>query len=70
MNITDGDGLWRITPHQIENRKTGEIKRLTITPSADRIAYMNYELFLRKCAEAFRTGVWPKTNWASGRVTD
>ena len=70
MNIADANGLWRITPYQIENRKTGEIKRLTTTPSAGRISGMNYASFLQKCATAFRTGIWPKTYWSSGRITD
>lgn len=70
MNITDEDGNWRLTPGQIENRKTGEVRRISEMPSASRLAMMRYDTFLRKCRVAFETGAWPKTHWASGRVTD
>lgn len=61
MDITDADGLWRITDRQIENRKTGEIKRLNRTPSANTIAHMPHKKFLSECAIAFATGKWPKS---------
>jgi hypothetical protein len=70
MDITDKDGLWRITDGQIENRKTGEVRKLKNTPNAHDIAFMSYDLFMSKCSTAFTTGEWPKTHWASGNITD
>jgi hypothetical protein len=72
MNVTDKDGLWRVTQGFIENRKTGEIRTLEHTPSANALAYMNYDKFLAKCQIAFNIGTWPVTHhhhW-SCRVTD
>lgn len=69
MNITDADGLWRLTPGKIENRKTGEVHNMD-KRDASHITSMPYGEFLRKCAVAFHTGVWPKTYWSSGRITD
>lgn len=59
MDITDADGLWRVTYHHIENRKTNELRRVKDIPSTDALAYMPYETFLRKCEVAFNTGKWP-----------
>ncbi len=75
MDITDADGLWRINIRQITNLKTGEVRPLKETPSAGAITFMPYDKFLRKCATAFATGVWPKTYWKSQccgciRITD
>ena len=60
MNITDADGLWRITSGEIENRTTGEVRRVVNLPSGNAIAYMPYSTFLRKCQIAFDTGEWPE----------
>ncbi len=69
MDITDKDGLWRLTHGHIENRKTKEIKAIKDMPTADSIACMPYKSYLRKCSIAFATGEWPKTYWKSGRIT-
>lgn len=70
MDITDADGKWRIRTGSIENRETGEVRQLKETPKAGTLAYMSYDKFMRKCQVAFNTGVWPKSYWSSGRVTD
>ena len=70
MNITDVDGKWKLADGGITNRKTNEYRRLAQMPSANVIAFMNYNTFMRKCQVAFDTGSWPKTSWKSGRVTD
>lgn len=70
MDIRDTDGKWRLANGGIENCKTGEFRLLQVMPKAGTIAHMNYDLFMRKCQQAFSTGVWPKTHWASGNITD
>lgn len=69
MNITDQDGLWKITDGCITNRTTNELRRVKNIPSGHEIAYMDYKKFLRKCEIAFNTGEWPQTHWKSGRIT-
>ncbi len=69
MDITDAGGLWRLTPGLIENRLTGEVRKMDKRDTSC-ITGMSYDKFLRKCQAAFDTGVWPKTHWSSGRVTD
>jgi len=70
MNITDADGKWKLEHGWITNRKTGEIRRVQHTPSANTIACMPYKRYMQKCQIAFDTGAWPKTNWKSGLITD
>lgn len=70
MDVTSGDGRWRLTWGQIENRETGEVRQLRNAPSAHAVSCMDYDRFLLKCEVAFRTGVWPRTFWSSGRVSD
>lgn len=70
MNITDSDGKWRLADGGITKLETGEFVALKRMPSGNTIAHMNYNLFMQKCATAFATGEWPKTHWASGRITD
>lgn len=70
MNITEVTGTWRITPGQIENRKTGEVRRVEGLPSANEFASMPWKSFERKMPVAFATGVWPLTHWSSGRTSN
>lgn len=69
MNITDKDGLYRLERGQITNLRTNTTVSVGNMPSANTIAYMNYNTYIRKCGEAFNSGEWPMTNWASGRVS-
>lgn len=69
MNITDQDGLWRLTDNCITELATGN-SRSVVLPSAFVLGSMDYSVYLRKCRVAFNTGVWPKTHWKSGRITD
>jgi hypothetical protein len=69
MNITDKDGLWRLSDGGITSLKTGEFKLIKDLPHADALAYMDYAKYMRKCRVAFETGQWPMTHWASGRET-
>lgn len=69
MNVTEASGKWRLTDHHIENRETGEIKKIKNPPSASAVAHMDLAKFQRKCNSAFITGEWPMTHWKSGRVT-
>jgi hypothetical protein len=68
MGITDKDGLWDVRPSEgtIRNCKTGEVKRVENLPSANAIAYANYNVYMRKCAAAFATGSWPMTEKTCG----
>jgi hypothetical protein len=58
MDITETSGTWRVTPGQIENRKTGEIRRIANLPSHHTLAVMNERTFVKKCAAAFASGEW------------
>ena len=69
MNITDADGLWRLTDGRIENRKNGEVRRVSDMPPGNVIAYMDYNVFIRKCGVAFESGKWPMTHWKSGKIS-
>jgi hypothetical protein len=59
MDITDAGRRWRLEHRQVTNLKTGEVRRLKSTPSANAVAYMTESQFVRKCAEAFQSGDWP-----------
>jgi hypothetical protein len=69
MNITSEDGNWKLEIGFIINQITGEKRRLQNTPSANAVAYMDYDKFLCKCQIAFDMGTWPMTHWKSGRIT-
>lgn len=69
MDITDKDGLWRITDGHITNRTTNEMRPVKNIPRGNEIAYMDYDKFMRKCGIAFNTGKWPPTHWKSGKIT-
>lgn len=64
MNITDADGLWRITDGQIESRKTGKVRQVGGIP-ANSLASMDYRAFLHGCNIGFNTGHWPGTKECS-----
>lgn len=66
IDITEKSGTWRLTSRQIENRKTGEVRRLTRTPCTNTVAMMPCAEFIRKCAQAFESGEWPQTRITSG----
>ena len=59
MNITETSGTWKVTDGMIENRKSNEIRSVSGIPSAHELACMNEKTFIKKCAEAFNTGIWP-----------
>ena len=65
MNITDSGGLWRLKHGSIENMKTGEVKGLEYSPSANAVAYMSENSFVKKCSEAFASGTWPQKHWVT-----
>ena len=69
MNITDKDGLYKLTVGHITDLQTNETRPVSNMPSANAIAYMDYDTYIRKCGEAFHSGEWPITHWASGRAT-
>lgn len=58
MNITDSKHSWRLEHNSITNRKTNEVRSIENTPTANAVAYMHEKTFIKKCANAFATGVW------------
>lgn len=69
MNITDKDGKYRLEHGQITDLHTNITVSVDNMPSANTIAYMDYNTYIRKCGEAFNSGGWPMTNWSSGRTS-
>jgi hypothetical protein len=63
MDITDKDGLWKVTETTITNRITNEVRIVKNIPQASTIAFMDYTTFLRRCEIGFNTGSWPVKHW-------
>jgi hypothetical protein len=59
MNIVDRGQRWRLTINQIENLRTGQVRKLENTPRDYLICELTDEQFLNKCTTAFATGFWP-----------
>lgn len=57
-SVTDSKRLWRLEGRELWNEKTGELRLLHNTPSAIKVALMSERTFVKKCKEAFNTGVW------------
>lgn len=60
MNITDSKGIWEVTSGRVRNRKTNESVTVSGIPTANAIAYMSEDKFIKCCEIAHSTGSWPK----------